>query len=341
MSWEKKFKKKVNSRMKSTKTITIKNAGGPSVIEYFEVALKKPEKDEVQIEHKAIGLNFIDIYHRSGVYPLTLPSGLGMEASGIVTDIGENVTHLEIGDRVVYAASQLGAYCQARTMPATQVCKLPNEISFEDAAAIMLKGLTVEYLFHRTTEINSDDTILFHAAAGGVGLIACQWAKSENIRLIGTAGSEEKCNLAIKNGASNMINYRKENFPEKVLELTKGQGVPIVMDSAGKDTFVGSIDCLQPLGIMISFGNSSGKVPPIDIGLLQSKGSLKLTRPTLFNPHLSSFEKCQRMANHLFEKVISKKIKVFIGQTFSFEDIPKAHEALQSGKTTGSTIIKV
>ena len=264
-----------------------------------------------------------------------------MEAAGVVTDVGENVSHIKVGDRVAYASSQLGAYCNARTMPAAQVCKLPDEISFEEGAAIMLKGLTVEYLFHRTTTINSGDTILFHAAAGGVGLIACQWAKSEDITLIGTAGSEEKCKLALKNGASHMINYREENFLEKVLELTEGKGVPVVMDSVGKDTFEASINCLQPLGMMISFGNSSGKVPPVDIGLLQAKGSLKLTRPTLFNPHLSSFEKCQTMANHLFEKIISEKIKIVIGQTFAFEDIPKAHEALQAGKTIGSTVIKV
>ncbi len=325
-----------NERVKS---ISIKIPGGRNVMSFEEKSLKRPQKNEVTIRHKAIGLNFIDIYHREGIYPLSMPSGLGMEASGIILEVGENVKHLQTGDRVAYASAQIGAYCEARTMESTQVCKLPDAISFEEGAALMLKGLTVQYLFHKTTPLSSGDTVLFHAAAGGVGLLACQWAKSEGINLIGTVGSDEKCKIALQHGASHAINYKREDFVQKCREITGGNGVPVVMDSIGKDTFERSLNCLRPLGIMISFGNTSGKVPPVDISLLQTKGSLKLTRPTLFKPHLETHDSCQEMSKGLFEKILSKQVNITIGQTFKFENIAEAHEALETGQTVGSTVI--
>ena len=323
----------------TVKSVHIETPGGPGVMSFVSKSLMKPNKNEVTIQHKAIGLNFIDIYHRKGIYPLSMPTGLGMEASGIILDVGENVRHLKVGNRVAYASTPLGAYCEARTIQAAQVCKLPDAISFEEGAAMMLKGLTVQYLFHKTTPLSSGDTVLFHAAAGGVGLIACQWAKSEGINLIGTVGTEEKRNLALEHGASHVINYNTENFVQKCREITDGEGVPVVMDAIGKDTFEKSLDCLKPLGMMISFGNTSGKVPPVDIGLLQAKGSLKLTRPTLFNPHLETHKSCQEMSKVLFEKVLSNHLKIKIGQTFKFETIIEAHKALEAGKTIGSTVI--
>ena len=226
-------------------------------------------------------------------------------------------------------------------MPSALVCKLPEEISFEEGAGMMLKGLTVQYLFHKTTPLNSGDTVLFHAAAGGVGLLACQWARSEGIILIGTAGSDNKCKMALEYGAKHMINYNTENFTERCLEITNGKGVPVVMDAVGKDTFEGSLNCLRPLGMMISFGNTSGKVPPVDIGLLMTKGSLKLTRPTLFNPHLATHESCQLMSSALFKKVSSKVLTIPIEQTYKFNDIAQAHRDLEDGKTVGSTVITV
>ena len=323
----------------SVKSISIDTVGGVEVMKFIETALRKPAQNEVTIEHKAIGLNFIDVYHRMGIYPLPLPSGLGMEAAGVILEVGESITHLAPGDRVAYASTPLGAYAEARTMQAAQVCKLPDTISFEEGAAIMLKGLTVQYLFHNTTPISPGDKILFHAAAGGVGLIACQWAKSEGITLIGTAGTDAKCSLALEYSAAHTINYKTEDFTKKCLELTAGAGVDVVMDSVGKDTFEQSLDCLKPLGMMISFGNTSGKVPPVDLGLLQTKGSLKLTRPTLFNPHLASQENCQSMSQTLFKKILDKDVKITIGQTFKFTDIAKAHLALESGQTVGSTVL--
>ena len=326
-------------RGETVKSVFIGSPGGPEVLSFVDKPLIKPKTGEITIEHKALGLNYIDIYHRKGVYPLTMPTGLGMEASGLILDVGDGVKHLKVGDRAAYASTPLGAYCEARTMQAAQVCKLPDSISFEEAAGMMLKGLTVQYLFHKTTPLFTGDTVLFHAAAGGVGLLACQWAKSEGINLIGTVGSEEKRALALKHGALHAINYKSEDFVQKCREFTNGDGVPVVMDAIGKDTFERSLDCLKPLGMMISFGNTSGKVPPIDIGLLQAKGSLKLTRPTLFNPHLSTHESCREMSEILFEKVLSKKVKIEIGQTFKFENLPDSHRALESGKTVGSTVI--
>ena len=321
------------------KSINISSPGEVGVMEFKDAPLGKPSDTEVAVQHKAIGLNFIDIYHRRGIYPIPLPSGLGMEASGIVLEVGEKVNHLKVGDRVAYASTPLGAYTEARIMPSALVCKLPEEISFDEGAGMMLKGLTVQYLFHKTTPLNSGDVVLFHAAAGGVGLLACQWARSEGIILIGTAGSENKCKMALEYGAKHMINYNTENFTERCLEITNGKGVPVVMDAVGKDTFEGSLNCLRPLGMMISFGNTSGKVPPVDIGLLMTKGSLKLTRPTLFNPHLATHESCQNMSSALFKKVSLKDLKIPIEQTYKFNNIAQAHRDLEDGKTVGSTVL--
>jgi NADPH2:quinone reductase len=285
-------------------------------------------------------LNFIDVYHRMGMYPLDLPHALGMEAAGVIEAVGEGVSHLKAGDRAAYAAAPPGAYTQERVMPAAQVCPLPEGIGFDAAAAMMLKGLTVQYLFHRTTPLQAGDTVLFHAAAGGVGLIACQWARSEGITLIGTAGTDEKCALAVEHGAAHCINYREEDFAARVRDLTDGAGVDVVMDAVGADTFEGSLDSLKPLGMMISFGNASGPVPPFSVGILGQKGSLKITRPTLFT-HIADHETCQAMAQQLFGKVLAGDVKIRIDQRFALEDVAAAHEALEAGKTTGSTILTV
>ncbi|SHM74338.1 NADPH2:quinone reductase [Roseovarius litoreus] len=321
-----------------SRSIVIEQAGGPENLKLVETEVGAPGPGEIRIAHKACGLNFIDVYQRTGLYPLTLPHALGMEAAGIVEAVGEGVTHLKPGDRAAYAATPPGAYCDARVMPAAQVCPLPDAISFEDAAAIMLQGMTVEYLFHRVWPLKAGDKVLFHAAAGGVGLMACQWARSEGIELIGTAGTDEKCQLALENGATSCINYRDQDFVAKVKELTDGKGVDVVMDGVGKDTFTASLDCLKPLGMMMSFGNASGPVEPVSLLTLAAKGSLKLTRTTLFT-FLADHERCQDMARHLFSKVESGAVKVNIGQTFPLERISDAHRALEGRQTTGSTII--
>lgn len=320
------------------KTVIIEKAGGPEALQVVDRPVGEPGEGEVRIAHKACGLNFIDVYQRSGLYPMTLPHALGMEAAGVIEAVGAGVTHLKAGDRAAYAAAPPGAYTQARVMPAAQVCPLPDGISFEEAAAMMLKGLTVQYLFHRTTPLKAGDTVLFHAAAGGVGLIACQWARSEGITLIGTAGSDAKCAMALEHGAAHCINYKTEDFAAQVRELTDGKGVDVVMDAVGADTFEGSLDSLKPLGMMISFGNASGPVPPFSVGLLGQKGSLKITRPTLFT-HIADHQTCQDMAAQLFEKVQSGDVKIRIDQRFPLEDVAEAHRALEARKTTGSTIL--
>ena len=320
------------------RTIIIEAQGGPEELKLVEREVGTPGPGEVRLTHRACGLNFIDVYQRSGLYPMKLPTALGMEASGVVDAVGPGVTHLAVGDRVAYAAMPPGAYTEARVMPAAQVCPLPDGISFDEGAAMMLKGLTVQYLFRRTTPIKSGDTVLFHAAAGGVGLIACQWARSEGITLIGTAGSDEKCALAAAHGATHVINYRTEDFVARVKELTGGKGVDVVMDSVGKDTFDGSLDCLKPFGMMISFGNASGKVPPFDIGVLAAKGSIKITRQTLFT-HIADHATCQDMARDLFAKVLSGAVKITIDQRFALEDVAQAHRTLEARQTTGQTIL--
>jgi NADPH2:quinone reductase len=320
------------------KTIIIEENGGPEKLKLVEWEVGDPGPGEIRIRHKACGLNFIDVYQRSGLYKLDLPHALGMEASGVVEAVGEGVTHLKEGDRAAYASMPPGAYSEARVMPAAQVCKLPDAIDFDTGAAMMLQGLTVQYLFHRTTQISKGDRVLFHAAAGGVGQIACQWAKSEGIELIGTAGSDEKCALALEAGAAHCINYRTEDFVERVREITGGAGVDVVMDGVGADTFDRSLDCLRPLGFMISFGNASGPVAPVNLLTLAAKGSLKLARTTLFT-YIARHEDCQAMAAMLFDKVASGAVKINIGQRFPLEKVADAHRALEGRQTTGSTII--
>ncbi|MCA8868561.1 MAG: quinone oxidoreductase [Rhodobacteraceae bacterium] len=322
------------------RTIEIEEFGGADAMQLVMRKVGAPGAGEIRIRHKACGLNFIDVYQRTGLYPLNLPAALGMEAAGIVEAVGTGVSHLKVGDRAAYAAMPPGAYSEARVMPAAQVCHLPDAISFEQGAAMMLKGLTVQYLFRRTTPLNKGDTVLFHAAAGGVGLIACQWARSEGIHLIGTAGSDEKCALAKANGAEHVINYNTEDFVGRVRELTDGKGVDVVMDSVGADTFEGSLDCLKPFGMMISFGNTSGVVPPLDLRTLAAKGSLKITRPSVFT-HIAEHETCQQMAAELFAKVASGQVRISIDQRFLLADVAEAHRALESRQTTGATILEV
>jgi NADPH2:quinone reductase len=322
------------------KTVIINEFGGFDKLKIQDMPVGDPGPGQVRIAHKACGLNFIDVYQRTGLYPLNLPHALGLEAAGVIEAVGEGVTHLKVGDRAAYASMPPGGYCERRVMPAAQVCPLPDGISFEEGAAMMLKGLTVQYLFHRTTQLKRGDTVLFHAAAGGVGLIACQWAKSEGITLIGTAGSDDKCQLALDHGAAHCINYNTEDFVAKVRELTDGKGVDVVMDSVGASTFEGSMDCLKPLGMMITFGNASGPVPAFNPAILGQKGSLKITRPTLFT-HIADHDTCQEMAQHLFGKVQAGDVKIRIDQRFDLDDIAAAHDALETRKTTGSTILTV
>ncbi len=324
--------------MEQARTVVIEAPGGPEQLKVILRDVPAPGPGQVTIRQAAAELNFIDVYQRTGLYTLPLPAALGMEGAGTVTAVGEGVTHLKVGDRVAYAAQPPGAYAEARTMPAGQVCRLPDVISFEEGAAMMLKGLTVQYLFRRTVPISRGDTVLFHAAAGGVGLIACQWARSEGITLIGTAGSDEKCRLALENGAAHCINYTTEDFTARVKELTGGKGVDVVMDSVGASTFEGSLNCLRPFGMMISFGSASGKVPPFDILTLAAKGSLKITRPTIFT-HTADPAVCQEMAADLFAKVTSGAVKIRIEQRFALEQVADAHRALEARKTTGSTIL--
>lgn len=321
------------------KTVIIEKTGGPEVLTISDRPVGEPGPGEIRIRHKAVGLNFIDCYQRSGLYPMPMPSGLGREAAGIVEAVGEGVTHLKVGDRAAYAAAVTGAYCEAWVMPAAQVCPLPDGISFEEGAAMMLKGMTTQYLFHRTVPLKKGDIVLFHAAAGGVGLIACQWAKSEGITLIGTAGSDAKCQLAREHGADHVINYNTEDFAARVMEITGGKGVDVVMDSVGASTWEGSLSCLRPVGMMISFGNASGPVPPFSLAALAPK-SLQVTRPTLFT-HIAQHEDCQAMAKHLFDKVLSGAVKIRIDQRFPLDEVRAAHEALEARKTTGCTILTV
>lgn len=320
--------------------IQINRQGGPEEMKLVDVAVGEPGPGELRIRHKAIGLNFIDVYQRSGLYALNLPATLGMEASGVIEAVGPGVTHLQPGDRAAYASQPPGSYSEVRVMPATAVCKLPEAIDFETGAAMMLKGLTVQYLLRRTLPaegLQAGDFILWHAAAGGVGLIACQWAKALGLQLIATAGSDEKCALALANGAAHAINYRREDFAARVKEITQGQGVKAVYDSVGKDTWDGSLSCLRLFGLMASFGNASGPVPPFAPAALASR-NLYLTRATLF-PHIATRERCQAMADELFQVVTSGQVKIHIAQRFALQDVQAAHRALEARQTTGSTIL--
>ncbi|MBA4256479.1 MAG: quinone oxidoreductase [Polaromonas sp.] len=321
--------------------VQIQQAGGPEAMALVTVPVGDPGPGEVRVAHHAIGLNYIDVYQRSGLYPLPMPLQLGMEGAGVVEAVGEGVTHLSVGDRVAYAANPPGSYCQRRVMPAMNVCRLPDGISFETGAAMMLKGLTAQYLLKRTLPqggLQPGDFVLFHAAAGGVGLIACQWAKALGLQLIGTAGSDEKCALALENGAKFAINYKTEDFAARVKDITGGQGVKVVYDSVGKDTWDKSLDCLQPFGLMATFGNASGPVPPFAPGVLAAKGSLYVTRQTLFS-HITSRERTQAMADDLFAVVQSGAVNIRIDQRFPLANVQAAHRSLEARQTTGCTIL--
>lgn len=320
------------------KAIRVEKHGGPEVLELTTVTVPEPAENEVTIRQKAIGLNFIDIYFRTGLYASPLPHGLGFEASGIVEAVGTGVTHLKEGDRVAYGQSPIGAYAEARNVPAHQVVKLPDDVGFEEAAAVMLKGLTVQYLFRQTYRLKEGETILFHAAAGGVGLIACQWARALGVKLIGTASTPEKMALAREHGAWEMINYTNENVAERVAELTNGQKLPVVYDGVGKDTWTTSLNCLQPRGLMVSFGNASGAVEGVNLGDLASRGSLYVTRPTL-GSYVPTQETMQAAADELFDLIRQKKIRVAIGQRFSLDQVADAHVALAGRATTGATVL--
>lgn len=324
-----------------SKAVQIRQHGGPEQMELVDVQVGDPGPGEIRIRHHAVGLNFIDVYQRTGLYQMPMPLTLGMEAAGVVEAVGPGVTHLKAGDRAAYAGHPPGSYSELRVMPAKNVCKLPDAISFETGAAMMLKGLTAQYLLKRTQPqggLNPGDFVLFHAAAGGVGLIAVQWAKALGLQLIGTAGSDEKCALAKSLGAAHMINYSKEDFKERVKEITGGKGVKVVYDSVGKDTWDKSLDCLAPFGLMATFGNASGPVPPFAPGVLAGKGSLYVTRQTLFT-HIATREVTQQMADDLFEAVTSGKVKIRIDQKFPLDQVREAHMALEARKTTGSTIL--
>jgi NADPH2:quinone reductase len=322
-------------------TVQIAQHGGPEEMKLVDLPVGQPGPGEIRIRHKAIGLNYIDVYQRTGLYPFPMPLSLGMEASGVVEAVGEGVTHLKVGDRAAYASNPPGSYCEERVMPAKNVCKLPDAISFETGAAMMLKGLTAQYLLKRTLPqggLKSGDFVLFHAAAGGVGLIACQWAKALGYQLIGTAGSDAKCQLAKEHGAAHVINYNIEDFAARVKEITGGKGVKVVYDSVGKDTWDKSLDCLMPFGLMASFGNASGPVAPFAPGMLGGKGSIYVTRQTLFT-HIATRETNQDMADELFEVVSTGKVKIRIDQTYKLADVAQAHRDLEARKTTGCTII--
>lgn len=322
------------------KAIRIESHGGPDVLKLVTVDVPAPAQGEVTIRQKAAGLNFIDIYFRTGLYPHPLPHGLGFEAAGEVVAVGEGVSHLKAGDRVAYGQSPLGAYAQLRNVPAVQVVKLPDAISYEDAAAIMLKGLTTQYLLRQCYRVEPGETILFHAAAGGVGLMACQWARALGVKLIGTASSPEKCALAKEHGAWEVIDYSRENVAERVKELTGGAKLPVVYDGVGKDTWMTSLDCLRPRGLMVSFGNASGPVEGVNLGLLNTKGSLYVTRPKLAD-YVPTLEAMQTAADELFGLITDGSIKVAIGQRFPLEAAAEAQEALAARKTTGATIFTI
>ena len=322
-------------------TVRVDQHGAADAMYVTELPVGDPGPGEIRIRHHACGLNFIDVYQRSGVYQLPMPLSLGMEAAGVVEAVGEGVTHLKAGDRAAYASNPPGAYSTLRVMPAKCVVKLPDAISFETGAAMMLKGLTAQYLLRKTLPVEGlqpGDHVLFHAAAGGVGLIACQWAKALGLQLIGTAGTDEKCALAKAHGAAHVINYRTEDFLARVKEITGGKGVKVVYDSVGKDTWDKSLDCLRPFGLMASFGNASGVVPPFAPVMLGAKGSLYVTRQTLFT-HIATREATQAMADDLFAVVASGQVQILIEQRYALKDVAQAHRDLEARKTIGCSIL--
>ena len=326
-----------------SRAIQIAAFGGPEQLQLVDVQVGDPGPGELRIRHHASGLNYIDVYQRTGLYQAPLPLLLGMEGAGVVEAIGEGVTHLAAGDRAAYASNPPGSYSELRVMPAKNVVKLPDAISFETGAAMMLKGLTVQYLLKKTLPVEGlekGDFVLFHAAAGGVGLIACQWAKALGLQLIGTAGSAAKCELALANGAAHAIDYSREDFVARVKEITDGKGVKVVYDSVGKDTFEGSLDCLRPFGLLASFGNASGPVEPFSPGILGPRGSLYITRATLFT-HIATREANQAMADDLFAVVTSGAVDIKIGQRYPLEQVADAHRGLEARSTTGSTVLLI
>ena len=322
-----------------TRIVKIEKTGGPEVLKLETIKLEKPSPNEVTIEHKAIGLNFIDTYHRSGLYPVELPSGIGAEGAGIIKEIGSKVKDFSVGDSVAYAGTPLGSYSTERNYPIKNLVKVPKEINLDIIATLMIKGLTTFYLLHKTYPVSSGETVLFHAAAGGVGQIFCQWAKSLDCKVIGTVGSDEKIDIAKKNGCDFVINYSKDNFAKKVLEITKGKGVPVVYDGVGKNTFEGSIECLKMRGMMVSFGNASGPLDNIDVKkMIQPKG-LYFTRPSMAQ-YLSTKEEIKEATDLLFEKVKLGKVKVNIFKKYQLEDVIQAHTDLENRKIIGPAILK-
>jgi NADPH:quinone reductase len=324
-----------------SKAVIIEKNGGPEEMKIVDVQVGEPGPGEIRIRHHACGLNFIDVYQRTGLYANPLPLNLGMEGAGVVEAVGSGVTHLKAGDRAAYASNPPGSYSEVRVMPAKTVVRLPDNIAFDTAAGMMLKGLTAQYLLKRTLPVQGlkpGDHVLFHAAAGGVGLIACQWAKALGLQLIGTAGSAAKCALALEHGAAHAIDYSKEDFVARVKDITGGQGVKVVYDSVGKDTWDGSLNCLRPFGLMASFGNASGPVPPFAPGMLGPKGSLYVTRQTLFT-HIATREATREMADDLFAVVGSGAVKIRIDQRYALADVAQAHRDLEARKTTGSTVL--
>ena len=320
------------------KAIQFHSTGGPEVLQWEEVTVGDPGPGEIRVKHTAIGLNYIDTYHRTGLYPLPLPHGIGMEGAGHVTAIGNGVTDLAVGDRVAYAGPPPGSYAEERLMAASTAVKIPNGVDDETAAAMMLKGMTAQYLIRQTYPVKAGDTILIHAAAGGVGQIVCQWAKSLGATVIGTVGNDEKAEMVRALGCDHPIVYTREDFVEKVMDITAGAKLPVVYDSVGQDTFMKSLDCLQPLGTMVSFGQSSGAVPPLDLGVFAQKGSLFFTRPTLMT-YTANRADLLAMTDDLFTVVQDGTVKIAIDQRFALQDARAAHEALEGRQTTGSTIL--
>jgi len=319
------------------KAVRFHKQGGPEVLQLDEVPVGDPGAGQVRIRHAAIGVNFLDTYQRSGLYPMQVPQIAGNEAAGVVQAVGPGVKDLKKGDRVVYTGL-VGAYCEERLAPADRMVKLPTGISEEQAASMLLKGMTVHYLIFTTYKVKKGDTVLWHAAAGGVGLIACQWLKKLGVTVIGTAGSDDKCALAKAHGAKHVVNYDRENFVERVKEITKGKKLPVVYDAVGKTTWEGSLDCLQPRGLMVSFGNASGAVAPVNLGILSAKGSLYVTRPTL-NTHIASRADLVARAKALFDVVKSGKVKIETTKRYQLADAQAAHRDLEGRKTTGSVVL--
>ncbi len=320
-----------------TNAIRIHEHGGPEVLKWEAIDVGNPGEKELRVRHTAVGLNYIDTYHRTGLYKIALPSVIGREGAGLVEAVGAGVTDFKVGDRVAYASAPIGSYAEVRLIAADRVVKIPDGVSDQQAASMMLKGMTAQYLIRRSHTVKPGDTILFHAAAGGVGLILCQWAKHLGATVIGTVGSEEKGVLAKANGCDHVINYRSEDFVARVAEITGGQKCAVVYDGVGKDTFMKSLDCVRPRGLVALFGNASGKVEPLDLGLLAAKGSLFVTRPTL-DTHVASRAELLATANELFDVVARGIVKIEINQTYALKDAAQAHRDLEARKTTGSTV---